>query len=219
MTSGLLHQLYSHAVLLGLDSLTSAFLPPVSDSLIFSWALMVVRVPALPRCRGRVCAGEIGVVQEWTGKRPSISQLPISLHQSVAEVQPLCGFWGHVLVGDVGHEQSWVPRRGPPHCSWGCAPPVLCSDRPTMGTLAWERPRGWSGVPVGAAPSAMLPFPHCGVSPALLWEPLGDAGPAIPGEHSAGRRVRGAAPAGMGLPFPPPSLASQNLGRVSCMWQ
>lgn len=86
MTSGLLHQLYSHAVLLGLDSLTSAFLPPVSDSLIFSWALVVVRVPALPRCRGRVCVGEIGVVREWTGKRPSISQLPIFLHQSVAEV-------------------------------------------------------------------------------------------------------------------------------------
>lgn len=80
---------------------------------------MVVRVPALPRCRSRVCAGEIGVIREWTGERLSVSQLTISLRQSAAQVRPLCGFGGHVLVGDVGREQSAGCRAWDPDTARG----------------------------------------------------------------------------------------------------
>lgn len=159
---------------------------------------MVVCAPALPWCWRCVCAGKVGAVQEGrAGKRQSVSQLPASLHQSAAEVRPLCGFGGRVS----GRQERWAankagsrllplawPRVGPPCCSWGCAHPALSCDRLTAGSLAWETPLGLErGTYGGCLPLRCFCFLMVGHPPMPLWEPLGEAGPAVPGGRQQGK--------------------------------
>lgn len=116
-TTGLLHQLYSHAVLFcgGLIPRASVSLPVLLSRLrweSFQQPSSVGAASVCRPCRGWrcVCAVEIDPGGTGLGEAECFTA-PASLRRTVAKVWPLCGFGGRVPAGASGW-QKFVNKAG-----------------------------------------------------------------------------------------------------------
>lgn len=120
-TSGLLHQLYSHAVFCsaGARSLVGAFPCQrcflVCGGRVFGNHLLWVLASAGPAGAGGVCVLRRSIPEGRARERLSVPQLlHPSLRRSAAKVWPLCGFGGRGPVGASGwQEKRAVNKAGP----------------------------------------------------------------------------------------------------------